>query len=1136
MGSRRFGGVVSRDMPVVAVFLLVMSVVPSLNAARYMENLNRGVVAVRVNASSVYVGWRMFGTDPAGISFNVYRGGVKVNPAPITASTNYTDNTTANSTYYIRPVIGGIEQAQSETAALWAVQYKTIPIIQPPMQTMPDGTTCTSTANDCSTGDLDGDGEYEIILKWDTTNSKDNSQSGYTGNTFLDAYKLNGTRLWSIDLGKNIRSGAHYTQFQVYDLNSDGKAEVVCKTAPNTKDSSGAYLSMGPAATDNDATDYRNTSGYILSGPEYLTLFNGQTGREAATINYTPARGTVSSWGDNYGNRVDRFLACVAYLDGVHPSVVMCRGYYTRAVLAAYDWNGTVLSQRWVFDSNTAGNGAYVGEGNHNLSVGDVDGDGKDEIIYGSCSINDNGAGLYATGKGHGDAGHLGNMNPDRAGLEWFQPHEEFPQAAGAELRDPANGNLLWGYPNTSDTGRGLAADIDGAYRGWEMWASNTDGVYNVNGTRISTSKPSVNFRVYWDGDLQDELLDGTKLDKWTGAGTTRLYTFYNFRSSQEINGTKANPCLSADLLGDWREEVVYRNSNNQELNIFTTTTSTNYRFYTLMHDFQYRVSVAWQNTAYNQPPHVSFYLGDGPSAQPAVSIIYPGVTPSPSPIAYSPSVTQTRTQTRTATGTLTRTPSFTATRTYTPSFTISSTATVFLQSPTPFTPSTTASFTATVIIPSATITQTITQSPENTFTNTATLTATMSSTLVSTPTQTPLPAGHSELQVEDACSYDGIFENIHAGYTGTGYANLDNLTGSSVMFFVDALSAQSIVMTYRFANGSTANRDMMIMVNGVVQAANLIFPPTGAWTTWNDAVVSVDLNAGRNEITIEALTTGGAPNMDRVSFVSADVGIAPCVALATPTQIETDTPVETGTLTETITLTETSTEIETNTPTYTATQEAPSETFTQTQTAVITATQTITRTNTQLATGTSTATRTLTITVPTNTPTSTATVIAPSATATRTTTRTITPSLTATVMVPSVTLTQMPVNTATLTWTATVVTPTPTVVPAQDDKFEIKETTAYPNPYSAGQPLNLSFNLSQGSNATTFRLYTSSFRLIRKHDLGVFTAGIKAAQVPAEKLANLGSGTYYFYIEGINAENKKARSRTTVLIVMKYE
>lgn len=575
----------------------------SAAAARQAEKLNRGLVAVKVS-SGVFVSWRLLGTEELSVSFNLYRNGTKVNVTPITDSTNYQDNAgTASSSYTVRAIVGGIEQSDSPAANVWANNYLDVPIQIPAGGTTPDGVSYTYSANDASVGDLDGDGEYEIVLKWDPSNSKDNSQSGYTGNVYLDAYKLNGTRLWRIDLGKNIRAGAHYTQFLVYDFNGDGKAEVVCKTADGTVD--GVGVTIG-----NASADYRNSSGYILTGPEYLSVFSGQTGKALTTIDYVPARGTVSSWGDNYGNRVDRFLAGVAYLDGVHPSIIMARGYYTRTVVVAFDWNGSALTRKWTFDSNSSTNAGTAGQGNHSLSVADVDNDGKDEIIYGALTIDNNGATLYNTGLGHGDALHVGDLNPNRPGLEVFKVMENTSSPYGAAVWDAANGTVLWGVYTGKDTGRGMAADIDPNYPGEEVWAHGV-GLYSITGTKISSTMPSVNFGIWWDGDLSRELLDGVKIDKWNPASNsvTNLLTGASVASN---NSTKATPSLQADLLGDWREEAIWRKSDNSALRIYTTTNITTNKIYTLMHDPVYRLSIAWQNTAYNQPPHTGFFLGNG--------------------------------------------------------------------------------------------------------------------------------------------------------------------------------------------------------------------------------------------------------------------------------------------------------------------------------------------------------------------------------------------------------------------------------------------------------------------------------------------------------------------------------------------
>ncbi|HET6994534.1 MAG TPA: T9SS type A sorting domain-containing protein, partial [Chitinophagaceae bacterium] len=599
-----------------------------------VEKLDRGLVAVRTGANEVYVGWRLFGTDTSSIAFNVYRNGTKVNADPITNSTNYIDQTNTDGTYMIKQVINGVEKNTGKPASVWSQQYLEIALDRPAGGATPVGETYTYSPNDCSVGDLDGDGEYEIIVKWDPSNSKDNSQAGYTGNVYIDAYKLNGTKLWRIDLGRNIRAGAHYTQFMVYDLDGDGKAEMACKTADGTIDGTGVVIGDANA-------DYRNTSGYVLAGPEFLTVFNGLTGAAMATTNYLPARGSVNAWGDNYGNRVDRFIAAVAYLDGAHPSLIMGRGYYTRLVRVAWDWRNGQLTHRWTFDSNNPGNNFYAGQGNHQMTVGDVDGDGKDEIFNGSSAINDNGNGLWANGMGHGDALHLTDMDPDRPGQELWQPYESPADngRVGAAMVDARTGARIFTIPeNSADVGRGLSANIDPRFKGNETWAAR-GGLNSPTGVQIGTIKPSQNFASWWDADFTRELLDGITIAKWDYNNNT-LVPLLIANGAASNNGTKATPGLSADILGDWREEVIFRTTDNNSLRIYTTTEYTTHRLYTLMHDPQYRVAIAWQNSAYNQPAHPSFYIGEDMEAAPQQNIVY--VTDVIPPVALAKNISVT--------------------------------------------------------------------------------------------------------------------------------------------------------------------------------------------------------------------------------------------------------------------------------------------------------------------------------------------------------------------------------------------------------------------------------------------------------------------------------------------------------------
>ena len=606
--------------------------------ARSVERLDRGTVAAPAKGGGWLVSWRLLVGDPKAVRFDVYRDGRKLNGRPIADATAFVDpQGDARARYTVRAVAGGKAGAAAPAALMLPKGYLSIPLTPPPGGTTPDGQAYTYTANDASVGDLDGDGRYELVLKWDPSNARDNSQAGYTGNVILDAYTLDGKRLWRIDLGRNIRAGAHYTQFQVFDFDGDGRAEVAMKTADGTVDGVGAVI--GDARADwrgrdgdvpqsdrtgakvlADGTRVAPLQGRILKGPEYLTVFDGRTGRAMATAPYDPPRHVggdptfeqlSATWGDGYGNRADRFLAGVAYLDGRRPSMIFGRGYYARTAIAAWDYRRGTLTRRWLFDSAAPGNQEYGGRGNHQMSIADVDGDGRDEVIYGSMAIDDTGKGLWTQPLYHGDAMHVADLDPLRPGLEKWGVFEDVRRngGIGSALLDARTGKVLWSKPADKDTGRGLAADIDPRHVGAEFWGSNSRDLFDVGGRAIGPAPRQTNFAIYWDGDLLRELLDGTTISKWDWRSGTAV-TLLHPDDVASSNGTKANPALQADILGDWREEVIWRSSDNRELRIYVTPYPTRHRLVTLMQDPVYRIGVAWQNTAYNQPPHLSYYPG----------------------------------------------------------------------------------------------------------------------------------------------------------------------------------------------------------------------------------------------------------------------------------------------------------------------------------------------------------------------------------------------------------------------------------------------------------------------------------------------------------------------------------------------
>jgi rhamnogalacturonan endolyase len=623
-------------------------------AQRQMERLDRGLVAAKSgNTTNAFVSWRLFATDPTDVKFSVYRATSATGAFSLVSNCSGLDAAHTNCTvtggagtgdrYQVAVLVNGAEVERSKAVAVWQTTapgsnggsgaYLEIPV-QKPMAKGPNGGNYT--IYDGVVADLDGDGEYEIVFFWAPDNMQDNSNSGVTDDVYIDTYKLNGTKLWGagkyINLGPNIRAGAHYQTFLVYDFDGNGKAEIIVKTADGTTDTQGTRI--------GNNTIYRNAStGYILTGNEYITVFEGATGKIIDTKPFEVARGTVGDWGDTYGNRVDRFLSTVAYLDGKKPSAVMWRGYYGRTTASAWDFNGRELVRRWVFDSKTlaaADRTRYEGQGNHNLSVAELN--GRDIIITGAIAIDGDGKPLFSNGTKHGDAMHLAKHIPNRIGLQVFRCLENSPW--GVQMYDAATGTVIWNVGDGSDTGRALCADIDPDSPGSECWGSGGVQIYSATGTKLGNkpSNLSVNMSVWWTGETSRETWDGAVV-KVTASGTAPNKTYTRTQlvthdGTTTIGGTKKNPVLQADILGDWREEIIVPTINSSALRIYTTTMPTVHTgagaipsqgIPTLMQNKMYRLAVTWQHSAYNQPPWVDYFLGYGMGQVPRDNIVYVG-------------------------------------------------------------------------------------------------------------------------------------------------------------------------------------------------------------------------------------------------------------------------------------------------------------------------------------------------------------------------------------------------------------------------------------------------------------------------------------------------------------------------------
>ncbi len=620
---------------IVFIFSIVLALLQGSYSDTYAAaKQSRGLWACQ-NGNSVYVSWRMRNTDSHySTTYKLYADGNLV--STLTDRTNVSIASSYSGATFSLEVLdkdGVVIDSQSGVKCDQAY-YRNLLLNHPGTYRLPDGTEVTYSPYDCSAYDMDGDGEQEIILCWEGGTG---ALATPTAPPILDCLKLDGTLLWRINLGPNVLAGCRFT-FLCYDFDGDGYGELIVKTAQGSKDATGNFLSKGAAAGANHSASSINSSGVITDGgKEWLTCFSGKDGKELATIDYWPYFNIQRDWddrpnntdGSTYGHRGNWMKGCVAFLPvngKAQPCAVTTRGIYTYSYAAAYSWDGNSLSTVWRHTSDRQGQGIY-GQGAHSVTCGDVDNDGYDEIIVGAACLDHDGTLLWSTGLGHGDATHLGEFDPTNDGLEYFMITEESDSKYDCAMLDAKTGRVLM-YKNQTggDTGRGLALDCDSTYDGAECMEWSNEYLFTCKGQEIakwhtgSTNSSSINSRIFWDGDLLEEYTDRAHVDKWDNVGKTwsRVHTFgLNIYvegeklqwGANQNNATKYNPCLQADILGDWREESLFWTvvNNHYYLTIYSTTMESPYKLPWLRDDHVYDMAVAWQNCGYNQPPHLGY-------------------------------------------------------------------------------------------------------------------------------------------------------------------------------------------------------------------------------------------------------------------------------------------------------------------------------------------------------------------------------------------------------------------------------------------------------------------------------------------------------------------------------------------------
>ena len=615
---------------------VVLGSAVSLFAQRQMETLNRGLIAMKVG-SGVYTSWRIPGDEWYDVTYNLYRDGSLI--AGGLEVSNYSDAAgTASSTYQVAAVVDGKEQTRCDAVSvISSLDGNSHPYIEVPVVAGKDDhgndMMTNYSVNDISVADLDGDGEYEYIVK----RFNGDFRKSVTAYTRFEAYKLDGTLMWYIDLGPNMINFNHVeSDCMAFDFDEDGKAEVVIRATDGTTfpKAGGGRYTMGDATVNYRTEAATQSTTYQTQGEEWLVLCDGETGQvldseifDAVENNVAKGNGLarVSAafwWNGNskaYGHRANKFYWGAPYLDGRHPSIYIGRGCYTNLHMCTWDVVGKKLVRRWTFATDDTSDPWY-GQGYHNFAIVDVDEDGRDEIVHGNCVVDEFGRRLSSTGLGHGDAQHYSDFDPFRKGQEGFRCLEDNP---GAVFVDATTNEMLIHWVRGNDNGRCLAGKFTNQWPGAQLWT--TDGhFWSATLSRgadqtVSSQAPGVtmNARIFWDGDMYEESFDYNTRD---AAGNGIEMAVRKYGNSNPIwvsegcmtnNNTKGNPCIQADLFGDWREELVLRKADESGFRIYSTTMPTAFRNYSLMYDMAYRQGVYWQMSGYNQPPHVSYYLGE---------------------------------------------------------------------------------------------------------------------------------------------------------------------------------------------------------------------------------------------------------------------------------------------------------------------------------------------------------------------------------------------------------------------------------------------------------------------------------------------------------------------------------------------